>query len=191
MTGDSPSGTTISQTSSSPWSGQQPYLTEGFSQAQGLLNTPSEYYPNDTVVPFSQQTEAGLQAQESRALSGSPLLESAQGEAQKTLGGEYLNAGNPAFGAMAERIRNEVRPGIDSQFAGAGRYGGAGHEEMMARTYADAMAPLEFQNYTNERGNMQSAMELAPGLANQDYTDIAQLREAGTTREGLARDELA
>lgn len=189
--GSSQQGTTISQSSSSPWSGVQPYITTGLEQAGQQLATPNEYYPGSTVVPFSQQTEAGLQAQEGRALQGSPLTQAAQGEMQKVLGGEYLNQDNPAFSAMSERIRNEIRPGLDSQFAGAGRYGGAGHQEMMGRTYADAIAPLAYQNYAAERGNMQQAMQQAPALANQDYFDINKLRETGTTREGLARDTLA
>lgn len=188
---DSPAGHTVNTTSSSPWSGQQPYLTTGFERAEELLDTPKSYYPNDTVVPFSQQTEAGLQAQEARALQGSELTGAAQGLLSDTLAGDYLDAGNPAFAAMADRVQNTIRPRIDSQFASAGRYGGQGHQEQMERTYGDIMAPLAFQNYQSERGAMQDAMRFAPELANQDYTDIAMLRDTGTAREGLARDQIA
>lgn len=189
--GSEPAGQTVVQQSNNPWSGQQPYLETGFKAAEDLFNTPVEYYPNSTVVPFSPETEMGLQAQTDRAIGGSPLVDAAQSEMGKTLGGEYLNAGNPAFGAMAERIRNQVRPGLDSQFATQGGYGGSAHQEMMARTMADSLAPLEWQNYSAERGNMQNAMQAAPGLANQDYFDIAQLRDVGGQREALGRDQLA
>lgn len=189
--GSEPAGQTVVQQSNDPWSGQQPYLEKGFERADDLYGNPLEYFPNSTVVPFSPETEMGLQAQTQRAISGSPLLSAAQGEAQKTLSGEYLNAGNPAFKAMAERIGNQIRPGMDSQFAGSGQYGGTGHQEMMARTMADSLAPLEWQNYAAERGNMQQMARIAPELANADYTDIAMLRDAGSSREALARDQLA
>lgn len=185
----------VTTTATTPWSGQQPYLKTGFQQAQQQLDVPSEFYPESTVVPFSQQTEAGLQAQEQRALQGSPLTQAAQAETQRTLGGEYLGAENPYFSAMADRIEREVRPRIDTQFAGAGRSGFGGtnvaHPEMMARTMADALAPLAWKNYAAERGNMQQAAQFAPGLAREDYFDLGQLGQVGAQREGLAGRELS
>jgi len=189
--GSDSAGQTVVQNTREPWAEQKPYLTEGFEEASTQFKDPNEYYPGSTVVPFSPETNQALDAQTQRALSGSPLLESAQSEMQKTLGGEYLNADNPAFGAMAERISNQVRPGIDSQFGAAGGYGGSGHKEMMARTMADSLAPLQWQNYSAERGNMQNAMQAAPGLAREDYYDIGQLGAVGGQREALARDETA
>lgn len=51
---------------------------------------------------------------------------------------------------------------------------------------ADALAPLAFQNYSQERGNMQQMARAAPGLAASDYADIDRLREVGAVREGQA-----
>jgi hypothetical protein len=275
-----------SRASTVPWGPIQPYMVEGYAQALDQYMRPREFYPGETYVPFSQQTEAGLQAQEGRAMTGNPLLPEAQNavsnimggaysdprlqagasleagntlgkywlsgrdpayqalaqfsdpalqnaaenvakktlnesylrgdnrayqalaqfsdpalqnaaerqaqatlgntylrgqdpgftrlaqfsdpalqnaaerQAQATIRGDYLRADNPAFQAMADRIENEVRPGIDSQFAAAGRYGGAGHEEMMARTMSDALAPLAFQNYQTERAAQRDMAEL-------------------------------
>ena len=38
-----------------PWSGQQPYLQDIFSQASSIYNSGvgSQYYPGSTVVPFT------------------------------------------------------------------------------------------------------------------------------------------
>ncbi len=190
MSDDEPAGTTVSTTSSEPWSGQQPYLTEGFEGAQGLLNTPREFYPGDMTVPFSQQTEAALVSQEGRALQGSDLAAAGQGQMQDVLAGDYLN-GNPAFEAMGDRVYNSIRPGIDAQFAGAGRYGGAGHEEMMTRTYNDMMAPLAYQNYEAERKNQMAAGAASGEMAQQDYYDMGRLGEVGAAREGLATQQLS
>ncbi len=39
-----------------PWSGQQPFLTTGYEQAQARLNSDQpSYYPGSTVTPFNQK----------------------------------------------------------------------------------------------------------------------------------------
>ena len=83
--------TQTTQQQSGPWSGQEPYLRTGFRQAeQNVLERPLEYFPGSTVVPYSQQSEEALGAQEARARDGSPLLRGAQGYTQNVLGGQYL-----------------------------------------------------------------------------------------------------
>ena len=188
--GSSPSGTTTVTQNRDPWSGQQPYISTGFQRAEQQLDQPQQFFPNSTVVPFSPQTETALGAQENRALLGNPLNAQAQQQIGNTLSGQYLEGGNPAFGAMAQRIENQVRPRIDSQFSGAGRYGSGAHREATSRALADAMAPLAFANYQQERGNQMAAARYAPELAATDYFDINQLRQAGAAREGQAGAEL-
>lgn len=189
--GSSPSGTSEVRSNAAPWSGQQPYLETGFSRAQSdILNKPIEYYPGSTVVPFSGQTEAALGGTEQRAMAGSPLNQAAQGEVSKTLGGDYLSAGNPAFGAMMNRIEGQVRPMVDSRFSASGRYGSGAHAGATSRALTDAAAQLEFSNYQPERARMLQAAQYAPQLAQQDYFDLGQLGQVGAARERQAGAEL-
>lgn len=178
-----------------PWSGQQAPLTRGFERAEELYKAPSpSFYPAPTYVPFSPQTETALNMQESRARFGSPLLGAAQNEVGRTVSGHYQDAGNPAFGAMMDRVQNQVRPRLDAQFAGAGRGvgagSGAGYQEAYARALADAAAPLSYQNYDKERDRQVQGALVAPQLAQEDYRDIGQLASAGQAREGLAQASL-
>lgn len=183
---------TTTTTTNQPWAAQKPYLKEGFQQAkETVLEQPKEYYPGATVVPFSPQTETGLQWQEQRALQGSPVNQAAQQQATQTLQGDFLSAGNPYFSGMADRLDAAIRPKVQSAFEGAGRGRSAGVQEAYTRSMADAMAPLAYQNYADERGRQMSAMQQAPGLAATDYQDIAQLMGAGQTREGLAREYIS
>lgn len=71
---------------SDPWEGQQPYLSDIFSEAQSIYEsgTGTNYYPGTTVAPFSGQTEAGLDALFARSQGGSPVT---QGLADYSLGG--------------------------------------------------------------------------------------------------------
>jgi len=171
--------TTISQ----PWAPQIPYIEQGYQGAQQNYNTPKTFYPNNMTVPFSPQSESAMQGIEQRAITGNPLLQQAQQHSSDVLSGNYLNQGNPGWANMTQSVYDSIRAPTDTQFAGAGRYGGAGHEEMMARTLGNTMAPLAYQNYNDERQRMMSAMEGAPGLAQQDYFDYGQLAGVGQARE--------
>ena len=199
--------TSTTQTRADPWSEQQPFLKTGFQQAESnVLNKPRSYFPGSTIVPFSPETETALQATTNRALMGNPLLPAAQGGVMDTLGGGYLNQGNPAFSAMAERaispLRNEyqnvIRPGIDSGFQMAGRGGsnmaraftqGRGEDAYM-RAVGDVGAQLAFPTYEAERGRMMQAGQMAPGLADADYTDVGQLAGVGAQRQGMDQAQL-
>lgn len=179
-------GTTTTVQQTDPWSAQQPYLKQAFAEAQRLYKQAGpSYYPGQTVAGFSPETEGALNAQAARAMAGSPQLQAAGQQLQDTLGGQYLNAGNPYFSGMVGRIANELRPRLDSQFATSGRYASSAHQEAASRALADAAASLAYQNYADERGNMQQALSLAPQYAQQDYADIAQLAAVGQTREQL------
>ncbi len=179
-------GTTTTVEQADPWSGQQPYLKEIFSEAQRLYQQPGpSFYPGQTVAGFAPETETALNAQAARAMAGSPYQQAAGQQVLNTLGGQYLSAGNPYFSGMVGRIANEVRPRLDSQFAASGRYASGAHQEAAARALADATASLAYQNYANERSAMQNALGVAPQLAQFDYNDIAQLAAAGQTREQL------
>lgn len=82
-------GTQTVTQNSDPWSQAQPYLLDLMGSAQNLYanRVGQEYYPFSTVVPFSDQTEMGLQAIENRALSGSPVTDGARGFLSNAFGG--------------------------------------------------------------------------------------------------------
>lgn len=171
--------TTISQ----PWASQIPYIEQGYAAAQQNYNVPKPFYPNNMTVPFSPQSESAMQGIEQRAIGGNPLLQQAQQHSSDVLSGNYLNGGNPGWENLTQSVYDSIRAPTDTQFAGSGRYGGAGHEEMMARTLGNTMAPLAYQNYNDERERMMGAMAVAPELAQQDYFDLQQLGGIGKARE--------
>lgn len=179
------------QGSSAPWEGQQGYLKTGFSKAQSLLDKgPYQYYPNSVVVPFSGQTQDALTGIEARARAGSPVQAAGSAEALKTLQGDYLNAGNPAFSAMMRRVASEVTPQVAGTFSGAGRYGSGAHANALSSALTDTAGQLAFQNYGDERNRMQQMVGASPQIAQGDYLDLAQLFGAGQQREAKAGEEL-
>ena len=193
--GNSTGPTTTTRTVAEPWKGVQPYMTQAFKDAtsQYVKGAPG-YYPNNTVAPLSGYTQSAIDWQADRAKAGSPLTAAAQGQLTKTMGGDYLEAGNPYFsraveGAVRPMLQqyNEVlAPQVDSAFAGAGRYGSDAHATATARgqegllnQIGDVSSQMALENYNNERMNQIRGMLFAPELAQQDYVDIAQLGAAG------------
>ncbi len=183
-----------------PWKGVQPYLKSGYANLEQLYGqgAPS-YYPGQEVAPFAPETEAALQWQTNRALTGSPLTAAAQDQLTQTMRGDYLMAGNPylqnAFNAAAAPVmRNfseNVLPGVTAQFASSGRTNSGLHQNAvnsattgLNESLSNMAGNMAYQNFGRERDNQIRGMMFAPELANADYSDINQLGAVGSIREG-------
>jgi len=200
--GEQPYTSKVTTTSNEPYAGQKPFLEAGFERAKtDILEQPSEYYPNSTVVPFSPTSLQALGLQENRALTGSPVTQAAQNQVQQTAQGDYLTAGNPyaaqaiknATAPLAQRFQEDVIPGIQSGFNNAGRFGSglqARQQERAGETVANQMGDIAtnmgLQIYGDERQRQIQASQLAPQLASQDYTDIQALKGVGVEQESMA-----
>lgn len=198
------SGTT--ETETEPWDAQKPYLKEGFYQAgQNILNRPLEYFPGSTVVPFSPESRMGMRQQANRARAGSPLLRGAQGYTGDVMGGGYLGGsgaegGDPAM--IRDSVMSAVEPAIASRWGASGRMGTSpGAREALGRGVSRGLAPYEYgaaesaaerlsREWQGERGRMDRAADRAPGLAREDYYDIAKLGEVGRMREAKKMEHL-
>jgi len=98
---------------------------------------------------------------------------------------------NPYLQNVASAAQSAIQPGLDSSFAASGRGASGAHYSELAKQMSNAVAPLAFQNYENERGRQMQAAQMAPGQAGQDYADLAMLGQVGGQREGLAQQQMA
>ena len=188
MPSSSPTPVTQNSTSKSePWDAQQPYLKQGFAEAQRIYNDPTNpsFFPGQTYASPDAATTMGLNATEARANAGSPLLGQANTEMSKVLAGNYLNpASNPGFSSMIDTVKANVLPGIDSRFMSANRSGSGLHGRAVGEGLGSAIGQLTYQNYGDERNRMTNAMGLAPQFAAADYIDPQMLGAVGAAREG-------
>ena len=182
----------------------RPYVTYGLSEAKNLYqsNNPS-YYPGQTYVSPSATTQSALQAQQTRALAGNPLLPAAQQQQQNVISGQYL-ANNPFFnqalagaGQAATQQYFDAINAAQSGASRAGRYGSGAQENLfnragttLANTLASKAGELAYTNYAAERARQEAAAAGAPQLAAADYGDIAQLAQVGQTQEGYQQAAL-
>ena len=178
---------------------QAPFVEYGLGEAQRLYQsaTPS-YFPAQTFVGPSQQTQSGLTAMQNRAIEGNPLVPAAQQQYLSTIEGDMLGATNPYFqqrfktasDAATQKYFDAMNQ-INSQASMAGRYGSGAMGQLQDRatgqftkSLTDTAGALAFDNFARERQNQLMAAQQAPALAQQDYADIGQLLQAGQIAEG-------
>jgi hypothetical protein len=175
------SKTVQSVSNSEPWAGQQPHLQSVWTNAANQFSSGAGQgiFSGNRVVPLSGQTEQALGLQEQRALAGSPLMQQAQQNVGASLRGEL----NPALQAQMQQVMGQVKGQVNPIFAQANRGGSGAHANALTSAMTDAGTRLAYQDYNN-------SMQMAPGLAQQDYFDIGQLAQVGQTREQQAGAEL-
>ena len=184
----------------------RPFVQYGLEESARLYQSPNtpQYFPGQTFVGPSQQTQAALAAAQQRATMGNPLVPAAQQAAQQTIQGGFLG-GNPFFeGAFrgatqgAQTAYQDATQLALSNASRAGRYGSGAMGTALDRAggvFANALTntagQLAFQNYDTERGRQQAMIGAAPQLAGADYTDINQLLQTGQAAEGYQEAAMA
>jgi len=182
----------------------KPFVEYGLQEAKGLYQQAGpQYYPSDTYIPASTQTQSALGLAEARAKAGSPLVSAAQTQMGDVIGGKYLGA-NPylssAMAGAADVAKQQYYDAIQGTRSGAsqaGRYGSnamfdqtSRAQQNLANSLAQEAGRLMYQNYGAERGMQQQAVQAAPTMAQADYADIQQLLATGKTQEDYARQKL-
>jgi Chaperone of endosialidase len=234
---DGSGNTSSSSQTQGPPAMLQPYLNYGLQQATKLYQSSSpSYYPGSQVAAPSTATQAGWQDAITRAQQGSPVTNAAGNYLQgimggnpsanidpsagtasdaylkSVIGGKYLNAGNPYQSAVDQSIRANILPQINAQFSTGGRYGSGAMGGTETTALANAMAPMHYQQYQQERatqdaaaqnlqsqqqqqyqynqGLRQNAAGMAPNIANQDWQDIQNLQQVGGQQDQLAQNQI-
>lgn len=184
----------------------RPFVQYGLQESTRLYQQPNlpTYYPGQTYVSPSQQTQAALQAAQQRATVGNPLTPAAQQQALGTIQGQYLG-GNPffqgAFNAATQAAQTQYQDAVQTALSNAsraGRYGSGAIGTALDRSggqFAQALTntagTLAYQNYADERARQQAMIGAAPELAQQDYQDINKMLQLGQIAEGYQETALA
>ena len=173
-----------------PWETQQPFLDYGFNQSRSLYDQGGpQYYGGQNYVDFSQGQNQALDRINQRSMGGSGVNQAATNQMTSTLNGDFLN-GNPYLDKTYDQAAGKVRGSIDSQFAGAGRYGSGIHQDVMGDNLGDLANNIYGGNYQAERGRQMQMMPLANSIANQDYYDMAMQNQAGGQVQQQGQTEL-
>ena len=198
----------------------RPFLTQGLERARELFLTGPQptFFPGQTYISPSAQTEQALAQQEALATGAQPTLQQAQQAYQASLGqigqtaaGGFLQ-GNPYQQAMlaaatrplTQQFGEQVLPGVASLYSRAGRYGSGAMEralggatEAYGRALGDVSANIVGKDYASERGLQQQAQlsqaalaQAAPSFFQMGFLPSQALAQVGAAREQIAAQPL-
>lgn len=185
-----PAGNTTNTTTSvsAPWSGQQPYLTQGFQGAQALYNQGGPaYYPGQTLASVSPYTTQGIN-QTAQIAQNDPTAASASNLTTNELNGNYLN-NNPYLDQTYNQAADQLQGQMRSAFGGSDVNPNT-NSSLQAAT-GTGLASLGNQiygtNYQQERTRQDQALALAPQTEQSQYTAPSQLMNAGLNQQALGQ----
>ena len=198
----------------------RPFLTQGLERARELFLTGPQptFFPGQTYISPSAQTEQALAQQEALATGAQPTLQQAQQAYQASLGqigqtaaGGFLQ-GNPYQQAMlaaatrplTQQFGEQVLPGVASLYSRAGRYGSGAMEralggatEAYGRALGDVTSNIVGQDYARERALQQQAQgqqaalaQAAPSFFQQGFLPSQALAQVGAAQEQIAAQPL-
>jgi len=182
----------------------RPFITYGLNEAKGLYQSDTpQYYPYQTYVDPSAQTQSALQSMQNRALAGNPLVPLAQQQLGNTIAGANLGM-NPFLAqalagtaGIATQQFHDALGNIASQSSKAGRYGSGAMSDLqsrastnLAKELTSRAGELAYQNYANERAIQEQALRDAPALARADYQDSQALMDVGQATEAYQQKAL-
>ncbi len=189
-----PTGTTTTVQKADPWSGQQPYLSDVFSQADWLdHNFTPQFYPGSTVAPLDPLQDQAINMEAARGLAGSPVASAAQQQIADTASGAFLPGGSsfdPYFKNFQDNVLSTVVPGITATFNQGNSLNNPGIARATSLGATDALNNLAGQLFEAERDNQIKAAALAPQLSALDFQNIAAVSDAGATRQNAAQQQL-
>lgn len=199
-------------TKTEPWSGQAPYLTDLYAQAQNLYGSGGpDYFPNATYTNFSPQSQMAMQLGENRALYGSQFdapagnvaMQAMQGNSPFTQAGVgALQAGGLGMGQLADTISGKylnANPYVDQMFNAASRgvnqqynnqvmpgvnatFGSGGRTGSMAHQTGLDMANQSYQNSMTD----MAANIYGNNYANERGNQMNASSAIGNLGQGLA-----
>ena len=174
--GSTPTQQTSTSTSQ-PWEAQQPYLKEGFGQAQKIYQgSGPAYYPKSTAAPFSPNQNSAFGMGQNLATHGDPNMNAASMQNQKIMAGNY---GDDVF----KNVQSHVMPAVSSQFEGSGRYGqNASFGNAVSTGLTNAYAP-----YASSM--MNQAIDRSPNFQASQWNNIQGLGDIGKQQQGQAQLE--
>ena len=186
--------TTTTTTEEAPNAFAQPYLQYGMAEAMRQYQEGApQFYQGQTYAGYTPQQEQALEAQQARALAGSPLTQQAQSTLGSFLGstgaeGQYVPPAQSGLltGAI-NRALAPVQQNVESALAQRGRTGSAAGARAMTEAMGNVAADVAYRDYATQRGLGLQAAQLAPSMAAQDYYDIGQLGQVGAQRQQQAQ----
>ena len=187
-------------TSSEPWAAAQPALKQGLNDAQALYKSGTAFQPymGSTVVPYSQQTQQGMndtlnKANWSDNMFNQNLATTAKNsfngglnDIQKGVVGRLTGQAtgsfnpndNPGFQSVLNQALDSAGNAVNMNAAAAGRYGSGTHQGVAGKTAGDIAGTLTSNEYGDWKNRRDAANTGLFNAGQQQQQNIWQNSDA-------------
>lgn len=157
------------------------YSAEIEGAARNVTNAYNQQAPRITAV--TDQLSGLVPGLVERYTNGDANVNAARGYNTDVLSGKYLDAGNPYLESIVEKTGNTARNQTAGALGTRGLTGGSAFADIISRNVSDASNTLRYNDYNNERGRMDTAAGMAPGLAAARELPLASLLEIAQAQQ--------
>lgn len=189
-----------STSTSDPWAGQQPYLSNVFQSAQNQYQsyTPQYYGATDgngstvgasTVAPLNSQETGAIAQLGDLGNNGSAGLNSADSALQNYTNGSMLSAQNPYFQNVAAQTAASVTPDLMKSFT-QGTTDNPNVALAASNGISNAVGNLAYQNYNTQSTNQLNAANEANSIYNSQLGGANASLTGGQAAQTQSQNEL-
>ena len=187
-------GSTNTVQKADPWAGQQPYLSRQYSEAQRLLETPRQFYPDQLIAPMTDtQTQAEALARETALGRQTDILNQLSQGLGFQLGGTQTALADPFLAGSVEAATRPLLTGAQNLLqqarrgaTGAGQLGGTRQGVLEAEVIKDFLTKsgdissrMYSQAYQDAAKRQLAAAQMVPGTLGAFQTPAATLSSLG------------
>ena len=171
----------VQSTQAAPWAPAQPYILQGLTDASRLYEQGGfrqDPYEGQTVAALTPYQEQAAEMVGDLATSGQQAMQGALGTIQAA-----QQPGTGMSEALRQRVMEDIMPGINQTFAGAGMTGSSLHQQNLAKGLASAMAPIEADLMNIQANRALQAAGMVPQMLAGSYLPAQQLAATGAQQQ--------
>jgi hypothetical protein len=187
-------GSTNTVQKADPWAGQQPYLSRQYSEAQRLLETPRQFYPDQLIAPMTDtQTQAEALARQTALGSQTDILNQLSQGLGFQLGGTQTALADPFLAGSVEAATRPLLTGAQNLLqqarrgaTGTGNLGGTRQGVLEAQVINDFLTKsgdissrMYSQAYQDAAKRQLAAAQMVPGTLGAFQTPAITLSSLG------------
>lgn len=193
-------GTTNTSTTSTKPSNPDvnPTVSKLLKGLQGAYDSGVQVFDQSLYPGLSSTTQGGL----SSLLAGadpagySNSVSGAISDFGDIAAGNRFGTNEPGYAALRAKLADDTLTGVNSIFAGSGRFGSGSHVDTATNSLVSALGGLDYANFQNDQQRQMAAAGLLPGLYEasqlpaQTQLQAGQIMDADALAQRQAQNDL-
>lgn len=155
------------------------------SKLNTALGTGQKVYGESLVPNLSSQTQAGIGAltnNPNNATYGS-AISNTMNDFGAIASGQRFGMNDPGYAALRNNVIDDVTTASNATFQGSGRFGSESHRENFNEGLGNALAGMDYANFSNDQQRQMQAAGMLPGLYTASNMPASAQLQAGQIQD--------